>query len=214
MTRRRLTSALTLVSAATLAFALAACAPDGGAPAPTGSRSGEASGSAKPSTSASATPSAAPTTDAAACLVGEWSMDQAGLDRFYGDVNTLLEGSGVAFTPQGTAALSLTKDGAFTWTPDAQVSAAVSGTTILIGLSGHIDGTYTATADHIATVTQSTDGLVVSATIDGAQTDAGSITQQIAGAPITDAGYTCSADTLTLNSALAGGTATSVLHRR
>ncbi|PZU45250.1 MAG: hypothetical protein DI566_10500 [Microbacterium sp.] len=213
MTRRPLASVLTLVSTATLALGLAACAPTGDTPSPSGSTGG-ASSSPKPSSSASASPSASPSADAAACLIGDWTMDQAGLDGFYGDVNTLLEGSGVVFTPQGSAALSITKDGAFTWSPSTQLTAAVSGTEILVTLGGQIVGTYTATGDRIATATQSTDGLVVSATIDGAETDAGAITEQIAAAPITDAAYTCSGDTLTLDSSLAGGTATSVLHRR
>ncbi len=140
-------------------------------------------------------------------------MDQGGLDQFYSDVNTSLSGAGVIFTPTGTASLVLGADGAFTWTPDTQVSAAVSGTEILIQIGGQITGTSTATGDRISTATQSADGLSVSATIDGAPTDAGSITEQIAGAPITDSGYTCADDTLTLVSDIGGAPATSVLHR-
>jgi hypothetical protein len=211
--RRRssaLTSALALAGAAVLALSLSACAPDGGTPSPSGSGT---TASPRPSTSASTTPSATPTGDASACLIGTWNMDQAGLDQFYSDVNTSLSGAGVVFTPKGTASLLLGADGAFSWKPDTQTSAAVSGTEILIQIGGEITGTYTATADAISTATQSTDGLTVSATIDGAATDAGSITDQIAGAPITDSSYTCAGDTLTLVSDIGGAPATSVLHR-
>lgn len=207
---RRLAPVLTLVCAAALAVGLSACAPEGASPTPTGSGQ---TGSGSPSGTASATPSATPPTDADACLVGDWTMDQTGLDQFYADINQLMAGAGVVFTPQGSAALRLGADGTFTWTPDTEINAMVAGTNLLATLSGHIEGTYSATADRITTDTQSADGLVVSATIDGAPADAGSVTEQIAGAPITDAAYTCSADTLTLHSEIAGGTATSVLHR-
>lgn len=208
---RTLAPALALAGAAVLAVALSACAPEA-APSPSGS-STTASPRPSSSSSASTSPSATPTGDAAACLIGTWNMDQAGLDRFYADVNTNLSGAGVVFTPTGTASLVLGADGAFSWKPDTQVSAAVSGTEILIQIGGEIAGAYTATADRISTTSQSTDGLQVSATIDGAPTDAGSITEQIAGAPVTDASYTCEGDTLTLQSDIGGAPATSVLHR-
>lgn len=207
MTRRRLAPVLTLACAAALAAGLSACAPEGTSPTPTAT--GPVSPS--PSTTTSPTPSEDPSADA--CLVGDWTMDQAGLERFYADINGLMDGAGVVFTPQGSAALTLAADGAFSWAPRAEVTAEVSGTTILISFGGHTDGTYTATADRISTDTQSTDGLVVTATIDGAPTDAGAVADQIAGAPVTDASYTCTADTLTLVTEVAGGTATSVLHR-
>lgn len=140
-------------------------------------------------------------------------MDQAALERFYSDVNTSLEGAGVVFTPTGTASLVLGADGAYSWKPDTKISAAVSGTEILIQIGGQITGTYTATADRITTANQSTDGLQISATIGGAPTDAGSITDQIAGAPIADSAFTCAGDTLTLRSDIGGATATSVLRR-
>lgn len=218
MTRRRIAPVVALVSAAALALALSACAPDGGAPAPSGSTTTPSSGT--PSASASASPSPSPSASASAdagadatCIVGQWTMGQDELTAFYEDVNTLMAGAGVTFAPEGTAALTLGADGTFVWAPDAVVTAQVSGTTILIDFGGQITGTYTATGDHIATDTQSTDALTVSATIDGAPTDAGSISQDIAGAPVTDASYTCTSDTLTLENALGGGTATSVLHR-
>ncbi len=212
MTRRRSVPVIALTAIA-LALTLSACGPAAVTPSPTGS---SASPSATPSASASPSPSASATADAdgAKCLIGQWAMGQDELTGFYDDVNSIMAGAGVSFTPTGTAALTLGADGSFTWVPDAQVSAAVAGTTILIDFAGQITGTYTATGDHITTATASTDGLTVSATIDGAPTDAGSISQEIAAAPITDASYTCTGDTLTLENALGGGTATSVLHRR
>ena len=131
----------------------------------------------------------------------------------YNDVNGALAGAGVTFTPQGSATLALGADGAFTWTPAVQLDAAVSGTTIVVTIGGDITGSYSATSDRITTANQSTDNLQVSATIDGAETDAGSITQEIAGAPVSDASYTCAGDTLTLVSQIGGSPATSVLHR-
>lgn len=208
--RRAIAPVLAFAAAAVLALGLSACAPDGDGPRPSGS-SGSASGSPSASTSASSTPD--PSAAADGCHLGTWNMDQAGLDRFYTDVNAALSGAGVVFTPQGTASLVLGEDGSFTWQPRTEVSAAVSGTTILITIGGQITGTYTATADRLTTTTTETGGLEVSATIDGAPTDAGAVTDQIAGAPITDAGYTCEGDTLTLQSDIGGATVTSVLHR-
>lgn len=214
MTPRRLasaaTSALALVSAAALALGLSACAPDGGTPRPSGTSSAPSGTASSP---ASSTPSGTPTGSAAECLVGTRNMDQAGLDGFYSDVNSSLAGAGVVFTPQGAASLVLGADGSFSWKPDAEITADVSGTAILIALGGQIDGTYTATADRISTTSQQADGLQITATIDGAPTDAGDITNQIAGAPVTDASYTCSGDTLTLTSDIGGAAADSVLHR-
>jgi len=211
--RRRspLTLAASVVACALASVvALTACAPDATGADPSASPTA----SARPTASASATPTASASASAdPECLVGTWTMDQAGMDQFYTDVNDLLSGAGVTFTPQGSASLTLGADGAFTWAPSAEVTAAVSGTDILVALGGQITGTYTATGDHIATATQSVDGLTVSATIDGAEVDPGSISEQIAGAPITDASYVCSADTLTLDTAISGGTATSLLHR-
>lgn len=219
MNRRRATTVLTLVCAAALTAGLAACVPEGSRPAPSTSTSGATSGAASGSaTSAAPTPSgtatsASPTVDGRACLAGTWTMDQAGLDRFYGDVNALTGGAGASFTPSGSATLALTPEGGFTWTPDTQITAVASGTTIQISLSGDTTGTFSATADRLTTDTQSTDDLVVVATIGGVETDPGPIAEQIAAAPITDAGYTCTTDTLTLQTPIAGGTATSILHR-
>ena len=140
-------------------------------------------------------------------------MGQSDLEAFYNDVNGALAGAGVSFAPQGSATLALGADGAFTWTPAVQLDAAVSGTTIVVTTGGDITGSYSATSDRITTANQSTDNLQVSATIDGAETDAGSVTQEIAGAPVSDASYTCAGDTLTLVSQIGGSPATSVLHR-
>lgn len=212
MIRRRTVAAFALTGAAALVLPLAACAPE---PAPSASATGGASPTATASgaPTASTTPSATPTADAAACLIGDWTMDQDSMADFYADINDLLAGSGVTFEPEGTATLTLGEDGSFRWAPEAEVTAEASGTEVLIALSGHLDGAYTATESRITTTEQSTDALTVAATIGGAPTDPGSITEEIAAAPITAAGYTCSDDTLTLDSEVAGGTATAVLHR-
>lgn len=217
MSRRRVTAVLTLVCATALTAGLAACVPEGARPGPSASTSGAASaapttGAAAPTTSGTPSPTAT-AADPRTCLPGTWTMDQAGLETFYGDINALQQGAGVSFTPSGSATLSLTAEGGFTWAPETQIAAVASGTTIQISLSGQTSGTYTATTDRLSTATQSTDDLVVIATIGGVETDPGPITEQIAGAPITDAAYTCTSDTLTLRTSIAGGTATSILHR-
>lgn len=214
MTRRTITPAVTAVFAAALALSLSACVPEGAQPSPsasTGSASATPSASASASTAPSA--SASPSADASACLAGDWTMDQGALESYYSDVNALLDGAGIAFTPEGSAALTLTPEGTFAWTPDVQVNAKVAGTTIVISVGGTANGTYTATGDRITATSPVSDGLVVSASIDGAETDPGEVAQQVAGAPLTDASYTCAGDTLTLGSSIAGGTATAVLHR-
>jgi hypothetical protein len=159
-----------------------------------------------------ATPSPSPTADLA-CLVGAWHMGQDQVTAFYNDVNSLMAGSGAKFTPVGTADLILRKDGTYKWTPAEQVTANVSGTTILINFKGSITGTYTVTGNGIGSQTQDTSGLEIVATIDGKGTDAGAISQQISVAPISDAKYGCKPDTLTLINKLSDSTATSVLHR-
>lgn len=209
MIARRLAPALTLACAAALTLGLSACAPED-SPGPTSSGS---TGSGSAGGSASATPTPTASADAVDCLTGTWTMDQAGLEQFYGDINALMTGAGVVFTPEGSAQLTLGPDGTYTWAPDAAITAEVSGTTILVDISGRTEGAFTATADRISSDTQSTEGLVIAATIDGTPTDAGAITEQIAGAPVSDASYTCSADTLTLVTEVSGSTATSVLHR-
>lgn len=215
MSRRTIAPAVTAVFAAALAVTLVACAPEGAQPSPSGSTStGTAAPTATASASASTAPSSSPSADASACLAGDWTMDQGALESYYSDVNGLLQGAGIAFTPQGSASLTLTPEGAFSWAPDAQVNAEVAGTTIGVSVGGRVDGTYTATGDRISATSSVTDGLVVSATIDGADTDPGEVAQEIAGAPLTDASYTCAGDTLTIGSSVAGGTATAVLHRR
>jgi len=210
---RRLPS-LAVVTAAALALGLSACAPLDEKPTSQPSTSGSASATPTPTPTPTptATPSPSPTADLA-CLVGEWHMGQDQVDAFYNDVNSLMSGSGAVFTPVGTADLVLRKDGSYSWTPAERVTANVSGTTILIHFKGSITGTYTVTGNGIGSQTQDTSGLEIIATIDGNPTDAGAISQQIAGAPITDAKYGCKPDTLTLINKLSDSTATSVLHR-
>lgn len=214
----RLAPALAVTSAALLALTLAACAPEA-SPSPSGSASGTTKPSATGSASASgsATPSEAPTSAppaAADCLPGTWVMDQASLDRFYGDVNAALSGAGVSFTPKGSAELTLGADGAFSWAPALELTAEVAGTPIVVTVGGSTSGTYTATADRLTSDTVSADGLEVSATIDGAPTDAGELSDQVASAPVADSAYTCEGDTLTLVSEIGGSPANSVFTRR
>lgn len=211
MNRRRVAPVIILIAAAALAVGLSACAPEA-APGPTGSSSAPKP-TASGSTSASATPSESPSASASTCLPGTWKMDQAALDTFYTDINNAQAGAGISFTPKGSATLTIGSDGSFSWAPSLELTTSVSGTTILVTIGGQTAGTYTATADRITTQNQSTDGLQVSATIDGVATDPGAITDQIAGAPIGDSSYTCADDTLTLTSDIGGAAATSVLHR-
>lgn len=212
----RLAPALAVTSAALLAFALTACAPEA-SPSPSGSASGTKP-SATGSASASATPSEAPTSAAPPaatdCLPGTWVMDQASLDRFYGDVNAALSGAGVSFTPKGSAELTLGADGSFSWAPALELTAEVAGTLIVVTVGGSTSGAYTATADRLTSDTVTADGLEVSATIDGAPTDAGELSDQVASAPVADSAYTCEGDTLTLVSEIGGSPANSVFTRR
>ncbi|MCT9819819.1 hypothetical protein N3K63_05890 [Microbacterium sp. W1N] len=212
MTRRRLAPMLALSASALLVCALAGCAPEGTAPTATGTSTSSPRASVSPSASTTATPSPSAAAGAA-CLIGDWRMDQAGLDRFYADINTILSGADIGYTPQGTASLTIGADGAYAWTPPTNVTADVGGTEIAVTLGGALSGTYTATDDRITADTTSTDGLQVSATLDGAPTDASGIIEQIAASPVADAPYTCEGDTLTLESTISGGTATATLQR-
>lgn len=218
MTRRPVLSVFALAASAAVLVGVTACAPEGSAPA--ASHTATTSPTVSPTTSSpGASATSAPSPDAssavsgAACLPGDWTMDQAGLDRFYTDINAATAGSGIALTPRGSAAISITPDGAYSWMPSAEVTAQAGGTAIVVTLGGRVDGTYTATDDTITSDSASTDGLEVGATLDGSPTDAGEITQQITASPLAGGSYTCSGDTLTLTTTVADGPATAVLRR-
>ncbi|MFT3797407.1 hypothetical protein [Microbacterium sp.] len=200
-----------LLGLAALALVLPGCAAES---SPTPTSSGSASKPAA-SASASATPSAGATGEATAdCLVGEWYMGQDELTAFYQSINEVMAGSGVEFSPVGSATMTMDAAGTYSWAPSTEVTAQVSGVTILVTFGGSMEGTYTATADRITSSPLATSALEVTATIDGVATDPGAISEQIAQAPVGDAAYTCTTDTLTLTSEVAGGSATSVFHRR
>ncbi|RLK52472.1 hypothetical protein [Microbacterium telephonicum] len=213
MTRRSVTPVLALAASALLALGLAACAPEVAAP----DASASPTRSPLPGSTPSPTPTPTPTSDAELlgpdCLVGDWTMDQAGLDQFYVGINAATAGSGIGLTPKGTATLMMGSDGTYAWAPSAEITAQAGGTAIVVTLGGSVDGTYTATDDRVTAATTSTDALQISATLDGSPTDASAVAEQISTAPVADAGYACTADTLTLTSTVAGGTATAVLHR-
>lgn len=223
---RRAAPVAALACALALTLGLSACVPESvreqqtasATPSATGGAGGTASASTVPAPDASSAPTpgttpTGPTIDPAACLAGTWSMDQGSLERFFGDVNTAMSGSGATFSPTGSATLTLTSDGRVTWAPAATIDASVAGTTVLISVGGSTDGSFTATADRISSGATSSGGLTVTATINGSPTDPGPIAQQLVESPATDASYTCTADTLTLVSSVGAGTATSILHR-
>ncbi len=197
------------------AIALAGCAPE---PAPTESSSASTSSPASATATQTSTPSASPSPtatldEAAACLVGNWASEQADLDAYYEQINAAQEGSGASFTPVGRAGLAIREDGTYAWTPAVELTATLSGTEILVTLGGSIDGSYTVTGTTIATKNDSTENLQISATIDGEPTDAGTIGEQIGGAPLTNATFDCTDDTLLLTSSVSGTSVTTTLHR-
>lgn len=210
-TGRTLAAIVALGVAGTLG--LAGCVAEPG-PGASGSASATPSGTA----TATATPSATPSPSAsaasdAACLVGEWTSEEADLVAYYDQVNAALAGSGATFTPAGSAVLSMRADGTYAWLPAVQLTADVSGTQILIDLAGSIDGSYSVNGNTIATQNDSTENLKITATIDGASTDPGTIGDQIGGAPLTNSTFTCSDSTLVLTSSVADAPATTTLHR-
>ncbi|WP_292836638.1 hypothetical protein [Microbacterium sp.] len=197
-------------SAAVATLALAGCAAESG---PGASASASASASATPSATPSAMPTASAGTSEAACLVGDWTAGEADLAAYYDQVNAALAGTGASFTPAGSASLSMRADGTYSWLPAVQLTADVSGTRILIDLAGSIDGAYTVNGDAIATQNDSTENLQITATIDGASTEPGTIGDQIGGAPLASSTFTCSASTLVLTSQVADAPATTTMHR-
>ncbi|ODT42082.1 MAG: hypothetical protein ABS62_04395 [Microbacterium sp. SCN 70-200] len=200
------------VFAGILALGATACAPEP-EPTATATTGPTETATATPTTSATTTPTPTETASADACLVGTWVMDQDALTAFYDQVNDLQAGSGVSFSPTGSATMVLGADGGYTWTPDAQVTAQASGVTIDLTFAGHMDGTYTATDTQITSDVVTTDDLQITATIDGTSTDPGDIAHEIAAAPLSDAAYTCSADTLTLESSMLDSSVTSNFRR-
>lgn len=153
-------------------------------------------------------PAASPTEDPGfaaddpACLVGEWAMDQERLQDFYDSITALMGPTGMAYTPTGSAGLAFREDGTFSWVPDTVIETRVSGVEMVVALSGTIDGSYTVADGRIVTDNESTEGLVIEATANDQPVDASQIAEQIAFAPVSDAAYTCTADLLTLETAI------------
>lgn len=202
-------------TAATI-LALAALVLTGCAAEPDPDASGSSPASVTPTTGTTATPTATSTptpTPAADCLIGDWTTNESDLVAYYDQINAALAGSGATFTPTGSAGLSVRADGTYSWLPSVHLIADVSGTQILVDLAGSIDGSYTAQGDTIATQNDSTENLQITATVDGAAVDAGTIGDQIGGAPLTNSTYTCSASTLELTSSVGDVPVTTTLHR-
>ncbi|WP_298945189.1 hypothetical protein [uncultured Microbacterium sp.] len=190
------------------ALTLTGCVPE---PEPGASASATASATAR--ATPSATPSASAPASAADCVIGDWTTSEADLVAYYDQVNAALAGAGATFTPVGSAGLSMRADGTYSWLPDVQLTADVAGTQILIDIAGSIDGSYTVRGDTIATQNDSTENLQISATIAGVATDPGTIGDQIGGAPLANATFTCSPSTLVLTSSVGDAPVTTTLHR-
>ncbi|WP_298742115.1 hypothetical protein [uncultured Microbacterium sp.] len=190
------------------ALTLTGCVPE---PEPSASASATASATAR--ATPSATPSASAPASAADCVIGDWTTSEADLVAYYDQVNAALAGAGATFTPAGSAGLSMRADGTYSWLPDVQLTADVAGTQILIDIAGSIDGSYTVSGDTIATQNDSTENLQISATIAGVATDPGTIGDQIGGAPLANATFTCSPSTLVLTSSVGDAPVTTTLHR-
>ncbi|MFT4213626.1 MAG: hypothetical protein QM622_02465 [Microbacterium sp.] len=197
------------LAATVLSIALTACA----AETSTTSTSTERADPTSVATTSTAEPSPDPVPTGAACLVGSWIMGEDELAGFYADINDTMAGSGVRFTPTGSATMTLDADGAYSWAPEAEVAAKASGVTILVTFAGELTGTYSATDEHLTAQTVVADDLVITATVEGVETDAGEITDEISQAPLSDAAYTCTSDTLTMVSEVSGGSAASVFRR-
>ncbi|BDV32004.1 hypothetical protein [Microbacterium terricola] len=181
--------------------------PDPGPTASTApSESGSASGEPSPTVSAG-------DTDDPACLIGDWDVDEQSLTDFYAQVSAIAGEAGITFTPEGTAALTIGADD-YTWTPDLTLKLDAAGTPMSVDISGSISGTYTATPGHIATDATVANDLEIVADAAGQAIDAAEIVEQIVQAPVGDATFACTPDTLELDTAVADGVATLTLTRR
>ncbi|GAA5031342.1 hypothetical protein ACFQRL_10505 [Microbacterium fluvii] len=212
MTRERMLHTCALAGTSTLlaVLALTGCTAAETEPTPQATASAP---SALPSDSASA--SATPSTmadDDPACLLGAWTMDQQALTDFYDQIGAISSEAGMTFTPDGSAGLEITAD-TFTWTPDLTLAIDAAGTPMSVEVGGSMSGDYTATPGHLTTGTTSVNDLVIVADAAGKAIDAGAIAEQIAGAPLTDATFTCTDETLVLETAVADGTAIATLSR-
>lgn len=167
--------------------------------------------SSTPQASAEATASEQPVSGAD-CLIGTWTADQEGLASFYADVTAAME-SGVEFRSDGTAKLTLADSESFTWAPDVTVTMTTAGAEMIVTLGGTISGTYAATDSTITTDAVETENVVIEATANGTPIDASQIDDSIIGAPLTDASYVCTDDTLVLETSVGSTTATTTLHR-
>lgn len=205
MNTRSVTRLAVLPLAAT-ALALAACSGNAG-PAPTTastSPTATATSTSTPAPSAPASSSAAPpattappAADGAACLVGTWTADEAALQDYYDQIGELAGGA-MTFDTSGQASLTLNADGSYSWTPDAAITATASGIDIEVTMSGSLGGSYTATDESITTSSDTVDDLTITATAGGVEIDPGTVADQIRTAPLSNATYSCTADTLDL----------------
>ena len=203
--RRTASASLAVVTA----LALAACSGDA-APAVSAASAPAVASEPSPSTT-TAEPSPA-AEGGPACLVGTWTMDEAALQDYYGQISGLSDGE-LAFTPVGQATLTMRADGTYSWMPDATISTSTSGIDIEVALGGSLEGSYTAAAGTITTSTDAGDGLTVRATVGGMEVDPDAVAEQILSAPLTDTDYACTADSLQLSSVIAEQTVTMTLTR-
>lgn len=193
---------LAVLPLAAAVLALAACSGDAGPTPTTASASPTATTTSTPapSASASAAPSATtapPAADAATCLVGTWTADEAALQDYYDQIGELAGGA-MTFDTSGQAALTLNADGSYSWAPEAAITATASGIDIEVAMSGSLGGSYTATDESITTSSDTVDDLTITATAGGVEIDPGTVADQIRTAPLSNATYSCTADALAL----------------
>lgn len=146
------------------------------------------------------------------CLVGTWTMDEAALTAFYEQIGAMAGGV-MAFSPVGSATLTMDAAGSYTWAPDATITASASGIDVEVVLGGSIRGSYAVDGDRITTGTDSVDELSITASAGGVEIDPGAVAEGIRSAPLNDSTYACSDHELTLTTVVTEQTLTSTFAR-
>ena len=209
----------TLMAASVLALMVASATGCSAADAPDDSAAPSANSSESGEPQVSATPAVEPTTafagDDPACLYGTWTIDQAGLDAFYDQIEQLMSSQGVSatITPVGSATLEIDDAGSYTWSPTATIAFAMAEIQMDVIVGGTLNGTYTATPGTIRTEAEVDDRLEVTATVGGQAVDPTLFADQIGGSPISDSTFVCTDHTLELSSTVAATTITTLLYR-
>ncbi|MBN9605395.1 MAG: hypothetical protein J0G30_02150 [Actinomycetales bacterium] len=201
-------AAAAAVGAALIAATLAGCA-TGPVPDPT-----EPTRTPAPLPTSTRTPTPVPTVqpdaDQAACLVGDWVVDEQQLNTFFDAVETENAGS-VQFEATGQSGLSF--DGArYSYTPDISLAMRIADVTGTGTIAGTVTGDYAVDGENLSTSNDTSD-IDPTITVGGMPMSATELFDPaIFEHPIADGPFVCGAGLLVVQFSTGSGSVPLTLH--